>query len=675
MVAFAATAATGFAQSLSSLHGEVVLAAGDPAPGIPGKTIYGGVGQWLSTPVVDQNGRVLLRARLTPSGPDDHALFLGHLADDMQLVAQSGSPHAIVGLPSNILLQYDGPSPGAGLEDDPVLSPDGGLVYFGSRLYDPIDPTMTPPDADSALFWGAPGMVTLLAREGDPVPGLASGVRFGPLAIDRTNHKINRSGVVTLPCTLTGNVTGANDTIVLTGSPSGLQIVIREGDDAGLGNGEVFVPHYGPHLAFLTQINDSGQILLQVRLAGPTVTSSNDVALAIWQPGAGLSVVARKGDQAPGLAAGVVYSGSPGAGGNGFTNTANLAFASRVSGPGITSANDRVVFFGGIGAVAPILQEGDPTGLPGGETYGEIVAGSLSTGEDGSIGFSTILRDAAGGALPPTSDGALFHGTPGNLQLVVRDGQVIPAIPASANGPWVCESATVTADLNSRGQMMCVVAASDGVATVAFFLVHDLDLGLRVARDQTETYTTSLGTGTATAGIAAAGNWSSSAGSPNWFNNGGDFVFYQAIDGGAGAAIVKGHSGSLIATPSFVPIGAGGTHTFRIDAGAANANMLYAVLGSTSGSYPGTVLPAFGPLTIPLNFDAYTSATITLFNTTAYGNTLGFTDGSGRATATFQLPAGAYGLPPGLYHHAVVGLDPVTLAETFVGGPSAVKLF
>ncbi|MFN3242759.1 MAG: hypothetical protein ACE37K_14750 [Planctomycetota bacterium] len=75
-----------------------------------------------------------------------------------------------------------------------------------------------------------------------------------------------------------------------------------------------------------------------------------------------------------------------------------------------------------------------------------------------------------------------------------------------------------------------------------------------------------------------------------------------------------------------------------------------------------------GPLTIPLNFDAYTDLTVALFNTSVFSNTLSVLDANGRATAALNLPAGT------LLHHAVVGLD-FTLSETFVSEPATVNIF
>jgi hypothetical protein len=424
-------------------------------------------------------------------------------------------------------------------------------------------------------------------------------------------------------------------------------------------------------MSFTVIMNGNDQILLAPRLGG-TATAADDNCIAIYVPGAGAQVIAREGDQVPGLAAGVVFSGSPGLGSSAFNDSGDAVFNWTVSGPGITSDNDQVTCLGGLGGVTVIRQEGDPTGLPNGERFGVANNSSVNLGNGGTIAFYTSLRDASGGALPTTNDAVMVVGTPGNWSFPVREGEPI-AIPPSANGTWVAGNVTGTTNVNANGQLLFNQSADDGTGSTTLFLVWDAVHGLVNARDGSESYTGALGTGNATSSTSTGGAFSGSAGSPIWFDHAGDFVFRQSIDNNVEAAIVKVQSGVLAATPSTISEANGGTQTFAIDAGAAHAGDLYAVIGTASGTTPGIVVP-LGPLTIPLNFDAYTDLTVALFNTSVFSNTLSVLDANGRATAALNLPAAA-GLPAGtLLHHAVVGLD-FTLSETFVSEPATVKIF
>ena len=96
------------------------------------------------------------------------------------------------------------------------------------------------------------------------------------------------------------------------------------------------------------------------------------------------------------------------------------------------------------------------------------------------------------------------------------------------------------------------------------------------------------------------------------------------------------------------------TQTLTLTAGAANANRLYWVFGSATGTSPGVTL---GGVTIPLNIDFWTDLTISSANSTTFVNTKGTLDSSGKATA--MIVGGPVGVQPGLiglvlYHSYLV---------------------
>ena len=92
-----------------------------------------------------------------------------------------------------------------------------------------------------------------------------------------------------------------------------------------------------------------------------------------------------------------------------------------------------------------------------------------------------------------------------------------------------------------------------------------------------------------------------------------------------------------------------GTQTLTIDAGQRHAGRSYFMLGSVTGTVPGTL---FGGVHIPLNIDTWTLAELNFVNSPVLTNFAGNLDASGRATATINVPPG---LPSGLgfsVHHA-----------------------
>jgi len=98
-------------------------------------------------------------------------------------------------------------------------------------------------------------------------------------------------------------------------------------------------------------------------------------------------------------------------------------------------------------------------------------------------------------------------------------------------------------------------------------------------------------------------------------------------------------------------VAASGKQTFRLFGGTANANKLYFLLGSLSGTTPGIKL---GTTLLPLNPDAYFSATAGIPNAWLMPS-FGKLDGSGKATVQFltfpQIPASLLGIP---FDHAYV---------------------
>jgi hypothetical protein len=131
--------------------------------------------------------------------------------------------------------------------------------------------------------------------------------------------------------------------------------------------------------------------------------------------------------------------------------------------------------------------------------------------------------------------------------------------------------------------------------------------------------------------------------------------------------------GSLVTRPAAVSAASPVPHTFAIDCGAAQANQVYLVIGSVSGTRPGTPFPG-GP-TIPLNIDSWLNISLAFANSAIYTNTLGLLDAQGKASASFNLPPGLPGAAGTLIHHAVVALDLFTILPVFASEPSALEIY
>ncbi|MCB9879146.1 MAG: hypothetical protein H6835_16240 [Planctomycetes bacterium] len=656
------------AQGLMATHGEVLLACGDDVPGVPGAVIYPGFHLLaFDNPTIDLDGTVLFRGGMqSGTGPVDdgnrHAYFLGRSGGDLHIVVRGGEPAP--GCPPGTVL--GGAVGSVGMSAFPRLSPAGGLLFFQSAIYDPINPANTPASSDTALFWGPPGGVLLLAREGAAVP-FAPGTTWSSFLQKVYYTHVCANGQVLFTATLGGAASGSN-AVMVTGLPGALQPVLRKGDPYPFGGVVVPVSPFEP-LNVLGQLNASGQVLHDIK------SSSGELAIGIWTLGVD-TLVARDGQQAPGLPAGVVFADDDLAVNSGCFNAAGqTAIVAGLSGAGVTAANDQALYVGGIGGIAPLLRRGDAApGLPG-ITWGAVDPATVVIDDDGDLAFVAGL----GGAVTTADDSGLWLGQAGDLACIAREGDLVPGLLPSANGPWrfgqFGSGLTVRPYLVRRRALLFQNPVTDGVATRTLMFGYTPARGLILLLDDADTFTT--GQGTAAWTIATQfGSPNSSDGTPAWMNANGDFVCKLVLGAPCNGAIVRGHLGSLVGTPSSVPVSGGVTHTLSIDVGPAHGFELYVVLASSLGTRPGFPSP-LGPQHVPLVYDPFwTQMSLELANSALWPNSVGVTDQDG---VPFGGPAG-FTLPPGFpsllgttLYHAVVTLDG-NLVSTFVSEPSAVLL-
>lgn len=692
---FAAVVATvalpAAAQSVFAQYGETVMASGMLVPGFPVGATFGTATVLGAT--IDRNGTLLFKARIAQNAglgidaSNDAALFLGNGAGDLQMVVRAGTQAP--GLPAGILLRNNTATPSNGLNGAPRLSPAGGILFFRSGLYDPVTPANTPTNADSALYWGPASSLQLLAREGDLVPFLPNGERWGDLQFAHTTHHVNASGEVTFQHVLrtgAGGVTTANDSLLVFGVPGGLQVALREGSPwPGSANNEVLGP-----VGTLVQLNGNGMVLHAVGLSLNSgtvpVTASNDKALAVWFGGVD-NVVAREGDPAPTLPAGTVFSDvsstlafhgtSPCC----FNQAGQVLFRANLSGGGtVAGVDDTSLWVGGLGGVASlqkVLRRGEPVPvLGGGITFGTVADESLALDDLGNVAFTSTLQ----GAVTAADDSAVWFGPASALQPIAREGQNVPGLLPSANGPWTFNDLAITTRplLNGLGQLVLPVSVSDGVATRVVWLGVTQNGLPRVLIDDTELWSTNLGSSSdEVAGFVSVANNSDSTAS--FWNRNGDLALLMTLPAtptNLGHLIVRGHLGTVQAVPAAMPASGGFVQDWTIDCGPSQGNRLYLFLATSLGTYPGFPSP-LGPQVVPLNLDPlWTTVSLNAANSPIWFNSFGFLDANGKGVgaAGFLLPSGLSALAGTTLHHAAVVLD-LSLASTFATEPVAVKLF
>ena len=294
----------------------IIARRGSAAPGTPAGTTYSSV----SHPFLSDAGHVTYAAAVTGAGVNDsnnEVIYAGPVGAPA-LVAREGSVAPGLGAGVNY-----------GLLFAPSINDSGHVGYNAVLTGSAVNSTN-----DRALFVGLAGTVAPVIREGQAAPGMASGVRVGPLGNGAT---LNDTRTVAFLAELSGTgITPSNDDVIYAGTPGSLAIVARAGDAAlGAPAGVNYERFFNP-----PALNDAGDLAYLAQLNGTGVGETNDMAL-VAGPMASPRVVAREGDAAPGTSAGVRYLrfDDPALDGLG-----RAAFVAGLTGTGVTDANDQALF-------------------------------------------------------------------------------------------------------------------------------------------------------------------------------------------------------------------------------------------------------------------------------------------------------------------------------------------
>jgi hypothetical protein len=164
----------------------------------------------------------------------------------------------------------------------PALSGDG-RVAFRADLIRVGDVT----DGNDSGIWAhdVAGDLQLVAREGDPAPGLGGGVRFSGVSIPR----ISRAGVA-FEAALDDGVDDAIGSLWGADGVGGIRLLAAEGDAAPGFAGVSFLG-LGDFA-----LNDRGDVAFEAILGGDGIDSSNDEAIVIATIDGRLRVLVREGE-------------------------------------------------------------------------------------------------------------------------------------------------------------------------------------------------------------------------------------------------------------------------------------------------------------------------------------------------------------------------------------------
>lgn len=337
---------------------------------------------------------------------------------------------------------------------------DLGAVSFYSETFLTYPPD-NPFAYETGIWTGTQGLLEPVVMTGDPAPGTGSfaftGV-LGPLSNNADS------------LTFLGQINDPNLLYPMglwTAGPAGLSLTALQGNEAPGTGGRTFREFGGPS----TEPQIVGEPYTY-GIVGPVLTAAGDVAFGaylenvidpnIWRgdhgiwvrDAGGLWLKALTGDPAPGTASALFlefnHINFNAQGLMAFDASLNVADPDR----------DHGIWLGLPDAPVLVVQEGDPAPGTTGETFGSLIMGP-NLNDSGEIVFSARLRESS-------TDGA-WAGTPGNLALILREGEAVEVKPGDYRTIELVAffegGLTVYAqgrNFNNAGQLVFFVTFTDG---------------------------------------------------------------------------------------------------------------------------------------------------------------------------------------------------------------------
>jgi len=355
----------------------------------------------------------------------------------------------------------------------------GSINSQGQYLFEAY---LQPPIAynrDDVLWYGTPGNLQVVAREGDVAPGTESTTVYGVPLSDGSGAnfqsiQLNDLSQITFISPLRGPSLPQIEGGLWTGESGQLQLIARTNHQVpGLPAGVNF-------LGFDRVQNPFGTLALTAELTGAGVTAANE--RGVWiNNGSGLQLVARGGDPAPGIAGATFRSDTDPIDHKGIDSSGRLLIRSSVAGPGINTTNNVGYWYGTPGNLNLLFRTG--------QSIPEF-AGTIQEMDVELLAPDKFLADIrfTGTGITAANDSALFEGSATQLKLIAREGMQAPGEAPGVQIGDVLYGITSSFVPNSSGQLalrFTLTGAGVTTSNEAAYYMADADANLlKVVRER-----------------------------------------------------------------------------------------------------------------------------------------------------------------------------------------------
>lgn len=341
------------------------------------------------------------------------------------------------------------PGTTANTELETIFTPainDSGEILFQAHLINPSDPGDT--TRREALIRAGQGTgVQAILQQGDTFT--APSGETGSIVEFRGFWDLNESGIATVQATIETPSTGSHGSPVLIDGVSFTPQLFRDEPAPGFNDGTT--TQGGGNASF----NDNGELAYLTTIAN-VAPGTGDLAI-IGPTAQGTGLIAQTFTAAPGFSDGTYLQTfwSPST-----NNAGQTAFLSRVRIGSGTSAVDTYVVYRTDGTdMEVIARQGQSLqGLLGGETLGRIRSTGVNINANGDVSFTAEILDASGDSYVEEVYG-LFGPRQSRSALLVRDGQIAPDVVDGALLDLFQGTAPV---INANGDMMFVAQLRTG---------------------------------------------------------------------------------------------------------------------------------------------------------------------------------------------------------------------